>query len=298
MSNICESNHITDDVVCYTTLFTPLVYGLVEILCLYCSIRSCRETRRSHGSCILGVLYFALHILLLFRIVHAVGLLFESRKSFLTGSKILLGYSGDILALMFMARIFETLDTDVSRERTTYKPWEVLIIVSTLIHTLGYWATTILHQSFPQRMSLVLPIYMIVSLALIELMMVITSVTYIRNFKRHSPRGFNSVRIHIHFLFFFTNLGLIIRICYEALSKIDSINSLLRANPIIGVITLVMTELLPALMLLTYIIKEYSNSKIGMLRIGLVITVEDLIEESEVSDIASHNSGCCYVKCI
>jgi len=291
MPNICSGTVIKDDITCYASFIIPFIYGLLEIFCLYCSIRSCNEKKISQRSYVLILLYFCVHALIVVRVLYVLSRLLKFEEGLEKWWLLVLGYIKDLFVLMVITRVYETLDRDVSRERTTYKPWVILSIIFAIIYTFCYWAVIILSKIFNKDPDIIFHIYEASMLVFIELMLAIASLKFLRTFKESSPGGFNTVSTHIKFLFALMNLGVIVQICQVVLFNIVEIKINGNINPIKEIVLIVLTEFLPVIILLTYISKEYRNNKIGMLRLGVIVAVETLIEESDISEKESNDSG-------
>ena len=267
MDTICKSSAIKNEITCYACIANPFIYTILLLFCLYCMMRCFVITKSCFKSIILFLLYILCQASIIARIFITI-CMFMNWTKIMKYVDINIDYIKDMLILMFIARLFETLDCNLSRSNTDYKLRKRFIIFFVIIHTIGYYLVTFFDEIIGLE---VLPVlYRICALGVIEFITIVGTITYIKGFKEISPDGFQSLRRVAYALFALINISLISRIClYLLVNFLKWINITSEISKAITSIMLsVMTEILPLLILFIYIYNEFKNTRISVLTIG------------------------------
>eukprot|EP01022_Parablepharisma_sp_SALTPOND_P004135 TRINITY_DN1181_c0_g1_i1.p2 TRINITY_DN1181_c0_g1~~TRINITY_DN1181_c0_g1_i1.p2 ORF type:complete len:448 (+),score=15.67 TRINITY_DN1181_c0_g1_i1:577-1920(+) len=284
MASYCNNRYIDTDISCYTCLATPIVYGLIEILCVYCTVRSCKIMGDIYKSFMLTILYIAFHVVLLSRIFFAVGELLEIDKILLTCAELTIVFSKDIVALTFIGRLFEILSDVLTRYSRGYVLWKALVWIILVLHIAGYFTMNYLRLVWDWNQEAAL--YEIAFLGVTLLFTFMGSYTYLGGFKRASPDAFDSVKCGVYFLFILMNLSIVTRTFFQVWYRNDIIMPVKAKSPddAMEVGFLVLTEVLPSVALLIYITREFRNKELNMMAIGSFLSIEEIIDQSEYSE--------------
>ena len=288
---VYKSPDITD-LTQYTWESMPYAYGLVEILCIYCSIRSCTMMGGFYKSFMLTIFYIATHTLLITRILFALGELLIEQQScmehtLIVCAQITITICKDIVALSLVGRVFELLAEVLTRYSRDYIVWKALVWILVIVHVLGFFTFNFLRVYLKWRQESA--IYEIAALTLIAIISILGSIKYLAAFKKAVPDAFDSVKCSVYTLFSLLNLSIATRIFFQVWNMADIVIPDKPGSPedAMAIGYFILTEILPVIVLLGYIIIEFRNKELNVMALGSFLSMEDIIDQPEYSDANS-----------
>jgi len=280
-----ESSYIQTEIICYSSLIVPIVYGLLELFCLYCTVRSILRMKSLRKSSLLMVLYVTCHVILLIRILVSVAIFSIDNSSFLLGMEINIIYFKDIIFLVLTGRLLEAISKDISRSAKDYKELITFIWIIFFFHTAAFFVISILQVT--QNKGPPLFFYELGAIILIAALTLFGTITYVKELIKSHPDYSKVSKCFVYLLVVFMNIALVVRIGYYLWHR-DSIPVSLPKrypNDVIEVVFLVFTEFIPIFCLLVCILCEFFDRSLSMMKIGSVLTAVELIESRSYSII-------------
>ncbi|MDR3582322.1 MAG: hypothetical protein P4L67_03555 [Candidatus Pacebacteria bacterium] len=289
MEAFCDRIHASPGLECYTYIAAPVCYIALEVLCILCTIKSCSVMWDICKSHMLILLYSALNLVLLSRLVALAGAMFVTHQNDIVDCvQIVEMYSKDVLILAVIGRTFEIVSEIFTRYSSRYLLWKSVVWATVLVHSLCFLAMNLLRAAFGYREELV--IYEICLMGFVEAICIYTSVTYISAFKKSLPDAYDTMKVWMVLLFLMLNVMMVYRIFFQIAFSDDILEP--RSKEFLSLLFytlyLVLTEIVPFSILLLYLTREFKNKDINIMAIGSFVTIEDIIDRSEYSEAASH----------
>jgi len=287
MGYCINQNFTGSDISCYTYMSTPVLLVFIEIICVYCSIKTYATIKTFYRSFLLTILYITLHISLILRIVYSAGKLLNFGQTFFMTCDLLIIFSKDILYLSFSARLFEVMAEMLTRYSRWYIFWKQLSWLIIFLHIIGLIGIHFLRIFMKWKTETIY--YEISVLGVISASILISTLIYRGAFEKASPDAYDVMKISLWIMMILLWIAVFIRIGFQFyfFDKLYIPIKNTRVEDIYIAVLIGGSEILPFLAILAHIFRERRSKQLNIVAISSFTSIEEILNQPEQSERSS-----------